>query len=195
MNKEEEHRLVEQIKKGDTKAFATLVKKYKDLVYTLAIRMLKNREEAEEVSQDAFIKIYKSINKFKGDSKLSTWIYRVAYNACLDRLKKHKRTIDTVEINNFTEYNVDAIENGLDALETQERKEAITNCMSQLAPKDNVVLTLYYFEELSIEEIAKVIGETTNNVKVKLHRSRKRLAKLLSNQVAPEILRYYGRAQ
>ena len=193
MNKEEEHRLVEQIQRGDSKAFATLVKQYKDLVYTLAIRMLKNREEAEEVAQDTFIKLYKSVNKFKGDSKLSTWIYRVAYNTCLDRLKKHKRTLDTVEINDFTEYNVDAIENGLDALETKERKDAIVNCINQLAPKDNVVLTLYYFEELSIDEIAKVIGETTNNVKVKLYRSRKRLSKLLKDQVAPEILRYYGR--
>ena len=194
MNKEEEHKLVERIKKGDTKAFANLVKQYKDLVYTLTIRMLKNKEEAEEVSQDTFIKIYRSIHKFKGDSKLSTWIYRVAYNTSLDRLKKHKRTVDTVEINNFTEYNIDVIENGLEALEAKERKEAIVTCMKQLAPKDNVVLTLYYFDELSIEEIAKVIGETTNNVKVKLHRSRKRLATLLSNQVAPEILRYYGRA-
>lgn len=80
--------LINQIKHGDTNAFGQLVDRYKDLVYTLAIRMLKNREEAEEVSQDTFIKTYKSLDRFKGDSKFSTWIYRVAYNTCLDRIKK-----------------------------------------------------------------------------------------------------------
>lgn len=73
---------------GDTNAFAVLVNRYKDLVFTLALRMLKNREEAEEVSQDAFIKAYKSLNKFKGDSKFSTWIYKITYNTSLDRIKK-----------------------------------------------------------------------------------------------------------
>ena len=70
--------IINQILEGDTKAFAVLVDRYKDLVFTLSIRMLKNREEAEEVSQDTFIKIYKSLKNFKGDSKLSTWLYRVA---------------------------------------------------------------------------------------------------------------------
>ncbi|WP_369409860.1 RNA polymerase sigma factor [Wocania arenilitoris] len=75
---------------GDTNAFSLLVDRYKDLIFTLSLRMMKNREEAEEVSQDTFIKIYKSLHKFKGDSKFSTWIYKVAYNTCLDRLKKIK---------------------------------------------------------------------------------------------------------
>ena len=68
-----------------------LVDRYKDFIYTLALRMLKNREEAEEVSQDTFIKMYKSLSKFKGDSKFSTWLYKVAYNNCLDRIKKNKK--------------------------------------------------------------------------------------------------------
>ena len=79
---------INKILDGDSSAFAVLVDRYKDLVYTLAIRMVKNKEEAEEVAQDTFIKVYKSLAKFKGDSKFSTWIYKVAYNTCLDRLKK-----------------------------------------------------------------------------------------------------------
>ncbi len=85
--------IIDKILKGDTNAFAVLVDSYKDLVFTLALRMIKNREEAEEVSQDTFIKVFKSLDKFKGESKFSTWIYRVAYNTCLDRLKKIKRRI------------------------------------------------------------------------------------------------------
>ena len=79
---------IEAILNGDANAFAVLVDRYKDLVFTLALRMMKHREEAEEAAQDTFIKAFKSLNKFKGDSKFSTWIYRVAYNTCLDRLKK-----------------------------------------------------------------------------------------------------------
>ena len=88
--------IIDQILEGDTNAFSVLVDRYKDLVFTLAIRMVKNREEAEEVSQDTFIKVYKSLSKFKGNSKFSTWIYKVAYNTCLDRLKKIKREYNVV---------------------------------------------------------------------------------------------------
>ena len=82
---------INKILNGDTNAFTVLVDRYKDLVFTLALRMVKNRKEAEEVSQDTFIKVYNSLNRFKGDSKFSTWIYIVAYNTCLDRLKKNNR--------------------------------------------------------------------------------------------------------
>ena len=77
--------------KGDTNAFSILVEKYKTMVFTLALKMVKSREEAEEISQDAFLKAYKYLPNFKGDSKFSTWIYRVAYNTSLDRIKSNKR--------------------------------------------------------------------------------------------------------
>ena len=79
------------VKEGDTNAFAVLVNRYKDMIFTLSLKMLKDREEAEEVSQDTFVKIYKSLGKFNGEAKFSTWIYKIAFNTCLDRLKKNKR--------------------------------------------------------------------------------------------------------
>ena len=93
---------INQLLIGDTKAMTVLVDRYKDLIYTLALRMLKNREEAEEVSQDTFIKMYKSLAKFKGDSKFSTWLYKVAYNNCLDRIKKNKKQWNDVAIDEFS---------------------------------------------------------------------------------------------
>ncbi len=93
MTTDQETTIINQIIAGNTQAFAVLVDRYKDLVFTLAIRMLKHREEAEEVSQDTFIKVFKALPKFKGDSKLSTWVYKVAYNTCLDRIKKKKSII------------------------------------------------------------------------------------------------------
>ena len=82
---------IDKVLQGETNCFAVLVDRYKDMIFTLALKMIKNREEAEEVAQDTFIKAYNSLSKFKGDSKFSTWIYKVAYNTCLDRLKKNKK--------------------------------------------------------------------------------------------------------
>lgn len=184
---------INKIIDGDTNAFSVLVDRYKDLVYTLSLRMMKNREEAEEVAQDTFIKMYKSLNKFKGDSKFSTWVYRVAYNTCLDRLKKNKRTQQTVAIDEYTEHQVKTIDNALDKIEAKERKMVIQQCLEQLSSDDSFILTLFYFEELSLDEIAKIVGLKPNNVKVKLHRSRKRLATILKDQLDNEIIESYER--
>lgn len=178
---------------GDTNAFAILVDRYKDLVYTLTLRMMKNREEAEEVSQDTFIKAYKSINRFKGDSKFSTWIYRIAYNTSLDRLKKNRKHFNDVAIDEFTEHQVKTIDNALSQLENEEKNQAIQQCLAQLPSDDAFMLTLYYFEDQSLDEISKVIGLTPNNVKVKLFRSRKKLATIMKAQLEPEIIEHYGR--
>ena len=185
--------LINQIVEGDTNSFTILVDRYKDLVFTLAIRMLKNREEAEEVAQDTFIKAYKSLEKFKGDSKFSTWIYRVAYNTCLDRIKKNKKHLNNVEINEFTEHQVVTIDNALDKMEVKEREEAMQRCIDTLPSEESFLLTLYYFDDLSLDEISKIVGITANSIKVKLFRSRKKLASILKSQLEPEIIDYYER--
>ncbi|AXP81790.1 ECF RNA polymerase sigma factor SigW [Mariniflexile rhizosphaerae] len=179
---------------GDTNAFHILVDRYKDLVYSLSLRMLKNREEAEEVSQDTFVKVFKSLPRFKGDSKFSTWIYKIAYNTCLDRLKKNKKFYNDVPIDEFTEHQVRTIDDALENLEAKEREQAIQDCMSLLPNEDGFLLTLYYFEEQSLDDISKVMGLTPNNVKVKLFRSRKKLAAILKQRLEPEIIESYERA-
>ncbi|NNK27846.1 MAG: RNA polymerase sigma factor [Flavobacteriaceae bacterium] len=188
-----DQQLINAILAGDSQSFSTLVDRYKDLVFTLALRMVKHREEAEEVSQDTFIKVFRSLNKFKGDSKFSTWIYRIAYNTCLDRLKKHKREQNIIAIDEYTEHQVKTLDNALDALEKAERKQAIQNCLALLPSDDSALLTLFYFEELSLEEIAKIVGLTANNVKVKLYRSRKKLTSILKERLEPEIIEHYER--
>ena len=176
---------------GNTNAFNILVDRYKDLVYSLALKMVKNREEAEEVAQDTFIKVFKSLSKFKGDSKFSTWIYKVTYNTCLDRLKKQKREQQVVSIDEFNTNQIKSIDNALDKMENEEREKAIQDCIQLLPADDAFLLTLFYFEEQSLEEIAKVIGLTANNVKVKLFRSRKKLTTILKEKLEPEIIEYY----
>lgn len=181
------------VMKGDTNAFAVLVDRYKDMVFTLSLKMVKDREEAEEVSQDTFLKIYKSLNKFNGESKFSTWIYKVAFNTCLDRLKKNKRLQPVTALDEFTEQETISLMNILDAIEDKERRQMIQDCLHLLPGEDSFLLTLYYFEEQSLDEIAKIINITSNNVKIRLYRSRKKLASLLKDRLEPEILQYYER--
>jgi len=189
----EDQYYITKIIQGDTSSFAVLVDRYKDLVYTLSFRMLKSKEEAEEVSQDVFLKVFKSLSKFKGESKFSSWIYRITYNTCLDKIRKQKRDPIVVTIDEFTEHQVNTIDNALDKLIEKEHKQLIQDCL-QLLPSDvGFLLTLYYFEEQSIEEISKIIGISTANVKVKLFRSRKKLASILREKLEPEIINYYER--
>jgi RNA polymerase sigma factor (sigma-70 family) len=193
MTTNDENILIEAIKNGNIRAYAQLVDKYKDMVYTLAVRMLKNREEAEEVAQDTFIKVFKSLENFKGDSKFSTWIYRVAYNTCLDRIKKNKKHLNNIAIDEFTFNKLDTIDNALDNIIKEEKSTLIRNCINKLPEDSSALLTLFYFEELSLEEISKIINIEANTVKVKLFRARKKLATILEQYLQPQNNISYGK--
>lgn len=192
MTTNQESILVQSILNGNTANFAQLVDQYKDLVYTLAVRMLKNREEAEEVSQDAFIKIYKSLKSFKGDSKLSTWIYKVTYNCCLDQLKKNKKHLNDVPITESNYNKIDTIDNALEGLIKTEKQQLIRSCVHQLPEESSAIITLFYFDELSLEEISKITGIEANTVKVKLYRARKKLAQIMEHYMVPKNNLNYG---
>ncbi|MFH6998002.1 RNA polymerase sigma factor [Flavobacterium sp. FlaQc-57] len=184
---------IDKILQGETTAFAVLVDRYKDMIFTLALKMIKNREESEEVAQDTFIKIFNSLSKFKGDSKFSTWIYKIAYNTCLDRLKKNKKEDLNISIDEFSAHLIKTMDNALSALEDKERKQAIQNCLNLLPSEENFLLTLFYFEDQNLEEIGKIMSITANNVKIKLFRSRQKLAVILKKQLEPEIVACYER--
>ena len=182
---------INQIIEGNSNAFAILVNQYKDLVFTLAYKTLRNKEQAEEVSQDTFVKVFMSLPKFKGESKFSTWVYKITYNTCLDYLKKCRKENSVVYIEDFSEHQVKAIENVLDTIDEKERNQKIQDCLQLLPSEDAFLLTLYYFDDQSIDEISKIMDSNTNNIKVKIFRSRKRLASILKQQMEPEILAYY----
>ena len=186
---------IKQVIGGDTNSFAVLVDRYKNMVFTLSLKMVKNREEAEEVAQDTFVKAYRSLNKFKAESKFSTWLYKVAYNTCLDCLKKKNRAQPVVAIDEYTEHEVVSLSNVVDSLEEKERSQMIQECLDVLPGEDSFLLSLYYFEEQSIKEIAKIMGINDNHVKIKLFRSRKKLTAVLKDQLTPEILNHYESEQ
>jgi len=192
MSKYDESAVINSIKKGDQKAFAILVGQYKSLVFTLAYRMLQNREEAEEVAQDIFIKVFYSIHRFNGDSKFSTWLYRVSYNTCLDRIKKLKRGLRTESINEFTELQMLQMESALDQIEQNERKTLITESLALLPGEESFIMVLYYLEELSLEEISQIVNLNTNHLKIKLYRARKKMATILKGKLQTQITTEHG---
>lgn len=187
----EDQHYINLILNGNTNNFATLVDRYKDMVYTLALKMLNNKEEAEEIAQDTFIKVFNSLSKFKGESKFSTWVYKVTYNTCLDALKKKKKQNNVAYIEDFSEHQTKTLEGILDNIDEKERNRAIQDCLEELPSDEAFLLTLYYFDDKSIEEVAKVLNISTDNVKIKLFRTRKKLATILKKRLEPEMLDYY----
>ncbi|MFK5983559.1 MAG: sigma-70 family RNA polymerase sigma factor [Flavobacteriaceae bacterium] len=186
--------LIQKTLEGDTKAFGQLVEKYQALVFTIVIRMVRNREEAEEVAQDTFIKAYQSLANFRGDSKFSSWLYSIAYRKALDALRKNKKNSNLELIEDITEGDCSVIENALSFLEAEERKEAIQDCIMKLPEQEAAIITLFYYEEQSIKEIAIIINLTEDNIKIKLYRSRKKLFTLLKQNILPEYTETNGKA-
>ncbi|NVK51347.1 MAG: sigma-70 family RNA polymerase sigma factor [Flavobacteriaceae bacterium] len=184
---------IDKTLKGDANAFAFLIDKYKDMVFTLAVKMVKSREEAEEVSQDTFIKAYKFLPKFKGDSKFSTWLYKIGYNTSLDAIKKKTNQYNAVAIDEITVNYIASVETILDGIERNERAIIINQCLEQLPEDEKAILVFFYFKELSLKEIIEVTSMSEANVKVKLHRARKKLLSIVKNTVEPELISHYGR--
>lgn len=186
-----DHIIIQKTLKGDVNAYATLVERYKQLVFTLSMRMLKQREEAEEIAQDVFLKAFQKLQSFKGDSKFSTWLYRITYNACLDALsrKRNKPTHQAYQINDevfkTTTPEIEAV------IDAQYERAEIIRCIELLPEADAFLITLYYLHEQSLEEIAQITGLTKNNTKVKLHRIRKKLFIIMQGKLPQEIKMRY----
>lgn len=180
MNHQSDQYYIDDVTSGNTDAYATLVERYQNFVYTLVFRMVRNREVAEEISQDTFIKAYTALSGFQGKSKFSTWLYTIAYRKSLDYLKTKKRQGTAVGIeSDLTAHMIADVKNALQLLEDKERKKTVKNAILELSENEAALITLFYFEEKDIKEISKITGMSPSNIKVKLHRSRKKLYTLL----------------
>ena len=164
---------IDRIVGGDVNSFTYLVDKHKGMVYTLSLKLLRNAEDAEELAQDVFVKVFHGLKDFKFDSKFSTWLYRITYNAAISKLRK--KQIETRDIDNVSlpDSQVLSSYNALNELTKQEQIKYIHQVLERLNEEDNVILTLFYLQENSIQEICEITGYTESNVKVKLHRARK----------------------
>ena len=173
--------VISRVIRGDQQAYAELVHRYKDYVFTLALRFCKNREDAEEVSQDIFIKVYRSLADFKGTSKFSTWLYTITYNTSVTFLRKKKkmdvRSID--DDHTFLQLENQESSFSANQMEQKSRVNHVNQAIGKLSTDDAQIITLFYKMEQSLEEIGVILGLEPNTVKVRLHRARQRLKEKL----------------
>jgi RNA polymerase sigma factor (sigma-70 family) len=179
--------LIQNTLAGDQSAYTDLVKRHQRFVFTLAMRFAKGREDAEEIAQDCFIKAYRSLASFQGQSKFSTWLYSIVYTTAMTFLRKKR--VDTDSIDNEDTYI--QIENQLsgydvDNAENKSRSFYLNQAIEQLLPDDAAIITMFYKGEQSLEEIAKAMGMEANTVKVKLFRARQRLKEKLERNLKHE---------
>lgn len=175
---------IEKVLAGQTNYFSYIVDNYQNIVFSIALKVLGNREDAEEMAQESFIKAYKSLSSFQGKAKFSTWLYRITYNTCISatRKKKHHFTsTDDVQIEDESQ------EMNLDGIPEENRARYIKAALQQLPEDEYTLILLYYFEEQPVEEVSKVTGLTESNTKVKLYRARKKLYKILNDMLKDEL--------
>jgi RNA polymerase sigma factor (sigma-70 family) len=178
--------VIEKIRRGDMNAFRYIVDKYKTFVFNISLKILRNREEAEESAQDTFMKAFKSVGEFRSESKFSTWLYRIAFNNAIARTRKKVLTTESIEMESNLE-NVSAVVGALDSLKQNERAEFIKKAMEMLNDEDSILINLYYWQDNSMAEVAAVTGLEENLVKVKIHRARQKLHKNLSDNLGIKI--------
>jgi RNA polymerase sigma factor (sigma-70 family) len=183
-----DNELIEQSLTGNQSAYADLVKRHQRFVFTLALRFAKNREDAEEIAQDCFIKAYRSLEQFKRESKFSTWLYSIVYTTAMTALRKKR--VDTTSIDDDATYiQIENTSSGFDMNNAENRSRSfyLNQAIEQLSADDATIITLFYKGEQSLEEIAQTLGIEANGVKVKLFRARQRLKEKLERNLKHEV--------
>jgi RNA polymerase sigma factor (sigma-70 family) len=180
-----DHILVEELKQGEEEAFRQLVDEYQDKVYNTCISLVRNAEDADDITQEVFIEVYNSIHKFRAESKLSTWIYRITVNKSLEHLRKMKRKKRSgflqwissedpdlkLQIPDFNHPGVLA--------ENSEKARILFNAIEKLPEKQRIAFTLHKMEDLSYEQIADVMQKSLSSIESLLHRAKNNLKKKL----------------
>jgi len=166
---------IQQIIAGNARAYAFLVEKHKEMVFSIALKILHNREDAEEVAQDAFVKAYQSLSGFKNEAKFSTWLYRIVYNSAISKVRKKKLELSPLDDSTINNYSDDNMDSNFFLVEEPDQFELLQKALQSLPEDENVIVSLFYQNDHSIEDISAITGLTVANVKVKLHRIRKKL--------------------
>lgn len=187
----DEARLVRRLKRRDERAFAALVENYQNRVFALVFRMLGDRAEAEDLAQEVFVTVFKSIDSFRGDSKLSTWIYRIAANHSKNRIKylsrrHHKRTrdIDDTRETEFSGPMVPPSHRPDQVAEGRQMESIIQQCLAELDDDHRVVIILRDIDHLSYTEIAEIVGVAEGTVKSRLFRGRAALKAMIEERAS-----------
>lgn len=177
-----EKQIIKEILAGRTERFEYIARTYGRLVFALIVRIVPCHEDAEELVQDVMVKVYSNLNRFRADSSLATWIYRIAYTTALTHARRnrpHEVAIDESMLSSVADDSVDTL---LDSPPDAELEAALTRAIIRLRPEERALITLHYFENLSLAEISRIMDISLSNVKVKLMRTRRKLYLLITNE-------------
>jgi RNA polymerase sigma-70 factor (ECF subfamily) len=181
---------INQVLEGKVNAFSFIVERHKDHAFNLALRICGNREEAEEVAQDAFVKAYRALGRFKMKSSFATWLYRIVYNTSVSLVRARKKGVLSIE-----EFPADVIdfagENTSEEETLHEYRNSLVNfALQKISEDERAIISLYYYEELNIDEIAEITGLGKSNVKVKLFRARQKMCMVIEKTEKSKIMHY-----
>jgi RNA polymerase sigma-70 factor (ECF subfamily) len=182
-----DHVYIDKVLSGDVNAYARLVEKHKDMVFTIARRIAHRKEDAEEIAQDAFLKAFEHLREFKRQSKFSTWVYRIAYNTAISRVRKKSLDTTTLDDNLIEQVPEEQVQQEMESMKEDEQKRMIDLALAQLNEMDYLIITMFYMKEKSIDDIAEITGLSKSNIKVKLHRIRKKMYQELHARLGEQI--------
>jgi len=172
---------------GNTGFYRYLVDKYKDMLYSVAIGILKNELLAEEAVQDAFVMAYKGLKNFRGDSKFSTWLYKIVVNESLKKLKENRRFNEIMIQKELGPDDMHIVSDAINTMQAEEQKRFINQALDDMPQNESLLLRLYYLSERSIEEINEITGLSISNIKVILYRGRKTFYSILNKKLKTEL--------
>jgi RNA polymerase sigma factor (sigma-70 family) len=184
----DDHWYIERILAGDPGYYSCLVDRYKDMVYTIVFRIVKNHEDAEEVAQDVFVKAYQSMDSYQYKSKFSTWLYSIAYNTSISRIRRPKLQQQSIDELEYQEHQFANTMNGFEQLVLEEKRSILNQVLAEIDEEAGFLITLYYYDDKKPEEIAAITGLSKNLLKVKLYRARQRILSLLHRHLQKEII-------
>ncbi len=176
---EEERIWIDEILSGNKHAYTNIINKYKNPLYATILRMIKNPQDAQDLVQEAFIKVYQQLGKYDGKGAFSSWIYRVAINHCLDELRKKKYKFQQLEIQESHAKNPNHPEV---IFMKKEKNRQIERLIATLPEDERIIILLRYVNELSYSEISQIVEIPISSVRNKLHRAKKKLRETITRE-------------
>lgn len=186
-----DNELIAQICSGYTRQYALLVDRHKDKAFTLAMRLVGERRDAEELVQDAFVRAYRSLPTFRGDAKFSTWFYRIVYNLCMTRLSRRRSQPKSVEFEHdeLMDSLADDVSLQIDEqVGNDEMREIVREELDKMPERFKSIVTLFYVQEMSYEEICDIMQLPLGTVKTHLFRARTMLRKRMAIRLKGELV-------
>ena len=173
----EDQIIIRKVLAGETAAYGVLVEKYQDMVMNIAFQILRQREDAEDLAQNSFVTAFEKLNTFKGESKFSTWLYRIVWHMAISQHRKLHNSLNSNTILLIDNNLPVSDEATVEALDREEAIAKLDAAIQKLEIEERSILNMFYKQQLKVQDIAEITGLSHSNVKVKLFRSRKKLAR------------------